>query len=384
MKLSVLFPIMMMLVSTLCLSVQSYAATGILDESSRKFYQDRFTFEANYRYFKTDANYTQDGGQYVSLVGSNSYSVSDLDFGVRWTTGQTYGLYVASRLAQGESKTSGINRTNSYITHAQAGVDMLLISNSKFDLIPDVSLIFPLQRVVKTSDDALAGEGAMEITARVIGRLKWGTLEPFAMLGLTYRDEGRSTLLPYLAGAELSFSSLKLGADIGGYQTILKDQYTSNSSERHVVSLKNGGSLKYYSVDPSLLETSAWLRWQMGDFAFKGGAATTMTGTSTAAGLTFFAGMSFALDSGPRRRSRQEAPKYQPTSPVEDDDVQKFEETVNDGVDQNLFRKPTPPPKPKPVRKPDPAQQKLKMQQELDSTEFQIELKKTSKKKRKN
>jgi hypothetical protein len=375
MKLSVLF-------TTFLLSVSCFAATSIFDEADRKFYQNRFIFEANYRYFQSEANYTQDGGQYVSLSSGSKYQSSDFDLGLRWVTGRTWGLYTSTRISQAESKYLGVTRKNTYASQVVAGVDMLLISNSKFDLIPDVSLTFPLQRVNKTSDEVIASEGALELMARMIARLKWGSLEPFASAGLTYRDEGRSTLLPFSAGAEFSLSSIKIGADIGGYQTILKDQYTSNSSERHSILYRDGGSLKYYSVDPSLLETSAWLRWQAANFGLKIGAATTMTGANSAAGTSFFAGLNFALDSS-QRRKRSEPARLEPES-SSDDEVQKFEETVNDGVDQNLFRKEPPPaPKPKPVKKPDPAQQRLKMQQELDQTEFQIELKKTSKKKRK-
>lgn len=378
MKLSGIFAILLC-----CFSFSSLAraSTTIFDESSRDYHRNRFNFEANYRYFKADANYTQAGGEYISLPSGYSYQVSDFDFGIRWTTGLTWGFYTSARASQAESKDNLITRSGSDISQVVVGVDMLMVSNSRFDFIPDLSLVFPLQRVSKTADKVLTGEGAMELTARGIMRLKLGSFVPFASVGLTYRDEGRSTLLPYNLGAELKFSSFSIGGDIGGYQTILKDQYTSNSLERHVVSTKNGGSLKYYAVDPSLVETSAWLRWNAGSWGLRAGAATTVTGANTAAGLTFFGGLHFSLD-GDGSRARRSTPVAPVDSPVStDDEVQKFEEITNDGVDQNLFRKPKPPPKPKP--KLDPAQQRLKMQQELDRTEFQIELKKTPKKKRK-
>lgn len=357
---------------------QLFASTTIFDESSRDYNRNRFNFEANYRYFKADANYTQAGGEYVSLPSGYKYQVSDFDFGIRWTTGLTWGFYTSARASSAESTTAGVNRSNSEISQVVAGVDMLMISNSAFDFIPDLSLTFPLQRVSKTSDKVLTSEGALELSARGIARLKLGRFVPFASAGITYRDEGRSTLLPYNVGAEIKLSSLTVGGDVGGYQTILKDQYTNNSSERHSVVVKNGSSLKYYSVDPSLLETSAWVRWSNGTWGLRAGAATTITGANAAAGLTFFGGLHFSLD-GDGRPKRSKPIIDSPIST--DDEVQKFEETTNDGVDQNLFRKPVPPPKQKP--RPDPAQQRLKMQQELDQTEFQIELKKTPKKKRK-
>lgn len=385
MKLSGYFPLLFSgLFVSLVFSPKAVGSTTIFSESSRDFRQNRVNIETNYRYFLTEANYTSDGGQYTSLPTGNRYQLSDLDFGIRWTTGSTWGLYGGSRLSQAESKTNGIIRKNSNISQVNAGVDMLLVSSSRFDFIPDLSLIFPMQRVEKNSDDVLTGEGAMEATARLIARLKLGSFQPFATAGITYRDEGRSTLLPFSAGAELKISSFYLGADISGYQTIIKDKYTSNAVERTVITAKNGGSQKYNSVDPSLLETSAWIRWKGSQFGFHGGAATTVTGANSASGMTFFAGLSFAMDLGGGRKQRSPSlpPPMDPEEVHSDDDVQKFEETINDGVDQNLFRKPAPPPKP--VKRPDPAQQKLKMQNELDQTEMQIELKKTSKKKRKN
>lgn len=364
------------LLFSLLFTANGEATTTIFNESSKEFHQNQLSFETNYRYFFSEANYTSEGGQYISLASGNRYQVSDIDLGMRWTTGSTWGFYTSGRLSQAESKTNGVTRTNSNLSQLMLGIDMLMISNSKFDLIPDLSLILPMQRVEKSADEVLTAEGATQITPRLIGRLKMGKLRPFASVGFAYRDEGRSMLLPYSAGAELKLSNIYFGADLSGYQTIIRDQYTNNPGERHIVSARNGGSLKYYSVDPDLVETSAWIKWKGSTWSFHGGAATTVTGANTASGTTFFAGFSFALSPNSRKAV---SPTLEPIKHT-DDEVQKFEETVNDGVDQNLFIKRAPP---KPVRRPDPAQQKLRMQNELDQTEMQIELKKTSKKKRK-
>jgi hypothetical protein len=60
--------------------------------------------------------------------------------------------------------------------------------------------------------------------------------------------------------------------------------------------------------------------------------------------------------------------------------VNKFQEDTNDGVDQRIFRRKALSPKPKPKPKATPADDDA-IQQQLDDTEMQIELKSNKRKK---
>ncbi|PIS10049.1 MAG: hypothetical protein COT73_11405, partial [Bdellovibrio sp. CG10_big_fil_rev_8_21_14_0_10_47_8] len=291
MKLSVIFPT---LVVALSFSI-AQAGVSLFDESSRAYDSGALNVETVGSYFTSTANYTKEGGQYESLPSGGSYQLMDVDFGARWTPDRTWGFYGTSRVSNAEGKDNFNTRGNSSLSQATLGIDMLMISNSKFDLIPDVNFTYPFERVSTTDDSVLNGEGAMELSARAIARLKWGKIQPFAFAGFTYRDEDRSSLLPYGLGAEWKLGSLSVGADLRGYQSIINDTYTNEQYRRHVVAYRNGGSLKYYSVDPSLLESNFWARWQKNSLGLKVGAGTSLTGANMAAGWTLFAGLNYTL-----------------------------------------------------------------------------------------
>lgn len=358
------------------------SSSNLFTAADKSFLSERLTFSTQYQFFQTEANYTPEGGQFVSLSSNNKYQISDLDLGLRWTTGSTWGFYSSTRWSQAESRNFGITRKNSQITMASVGMDLLLVSTSKFQLIPDFRVVFPMQRVEKNRDEVILSEGALEISPSLIAKANWGILQPFASIGFTYRDEGRSSLLPYSLGTELAFSSFRLGADLNGYFSLIKDSQTT--AERQSVLYRNGGSFHNNTTDPSLLNAKTWISWKGPQLSVRGGIGTSMTGASTASGLTFFAGLDFSfgshksdLSGGRSTRTRSE-PKTE-----NQDSLQNFEETMDDGVDQNLFRRPTPAPKKKAKPQLSPAEQRKQLQQELDQTEFQIELKKPTKNKRK-
>ena len=186
-------------------------------------------------------------------------------------------------------------------------------------------------------------------------------------------------------GLDLKFSSFKLGGEIRGYQTVIKDQYTNDPVKREVIVAKNGNSLRYDSVDPSLLESNFWIGGTGKSLGWKLGGGTTVTGSSVAAGLSAFLKINYQFEA--TASHSEPIPTASPHS-QERPDVEKFQEDVNDGVNQELFEGPGQQ-QPKPVIKipaKTPNQQdttsgsEQQLQEELKKTEFQIELKRKKKK----
>jgi hypothetical protein len=380
MKLSVLLFILMSSTLLLCPN-RSHAQLPLYDEAGRSYHLGRWQFDVQETYYQATANYKSSGGEYNNLPSGYSYTLLDTDFGVRWVPKERWALYLSSRVSNAESNNNLSTRRNSSLTQATIGTDFLFYSSKRFDLYPDISLTIPFQRVETTGDEVLNSEGTMEASGKIVGRMNWGRFDPFAFIGFTYRDDDRSSLLPYGAGAELQFSSWRLGGEVRGYQSVTDDKYTKNPSQREIVSQRNGNALRYYAVNPSLLETNFWLRGNLTQkWAMKFGGGTSITGASTSAGWTLFLGLSFS----PEFKSSPSTPivtPYQQEIPTED--PKKFQEETSDGVDQNLFRKPEPPPPvPPPAPKPNTDLQKKSMQNELDQTTFQIELKTIKKKKK--
>lgn len=373
------------------------AQLPLYDEAGRSYPLGRWQFDVQTTYYNATANYARSGGEYTELANGNSYHLLDFDFGARWIPKSRWAFYVSSRVSNAESKNPRDTRQDSSLTQAVIGTDFLIYSSKRLDLYPDFSATIPFQRVDPSGDTVLNSEGAMEFTGKAIARMNWGIFDPFAFVGFTYRDEDRASLMPYGLGAELQFSSCRLGGELRGYQTVVKDKYSSNPAQRENIAFRNGTALRYYSVDPSLLETNFWLRGNLSNsWAMKLGGGTSITGSSTSAGWTVFAGLTFS----PVFKSAPAAPIVAPYKERQaDEDVQHFQEETTDGVDQNLFYKPLPPPPPtqpkvleapeevitvpQTPQQPTPQQQKKKLQKALDRAEFQIELKTTKKKKRK-
>lgn len=355
------------------------AQVPLYDEAGRTYLHHSWQFDLQTTYYQATANYTKDGGKFDSLPSGYGYQLLDFDMGARWIPLTNWGVYASTRVSNAESKDLITTRRNSSFTQAVLGTDYLMNSSSrKYELIPDFSLTLPMERIDTQSDEVLNREGAIEATARLISRAHWGRFSPFAFIGFTYRDEDRSSLLPYGLGSELQFTGWALGGEIRGYETVIKDKYTNDRIKREVIAPQNGGALHYYAVDPSLLETNIWMRTRfMESWSFKFGGGTSLTGAATSAGWNVFAGLSYSF-----QPSSSQAPSY----PLKkEEDPIRFKEETNDGVNQDLFRPPPPPEPPPEVKTPSKTKAedpKKKLQKELEQTEFQIELKRPKRRKK--
>lgn len=355
-------PLFILLMSLLC-SFQTQAEAPLFDEAGRDTKSGLY-FQTSY--FEAQSNYSREGGEYNSLAAGSKYNLLTFDFGLLLKDSRGKKYYASSQVANATSEALGVTRTYSSLTQATLGIEIPIFSRKSIELAPDFSVTFPFERIDTTDDTALNREGAVQGTARLVARGQLGVFNPFGFAGVTYRDEGRSHLMPYGLGAELQFSTWALGGELRGYQSLTKDQYTDERQKREVVAGKNGGALRFFAIEPSLLESHVWLNKKIGrSWNFKLGAGATITGANTAGGWSAFAGIQYFFGSA------RKAYEDYPANP----EPQQFQEEINDGVDQSLFQ-PEPPPRPKPIpRKKTPQQRKKQLQEELDQTEFQIELK---------
>ncbi len=340
----------------------------------KKYADQLWEFELNSSLYQTQNNYSRSGNTFDSLANGGSYSLTNVDLGGRWSFTKSWALYTEARMGAAESKLSGVTRSTSQFNQVTLGTDFIL-SDGNFRLTPDLQVVMPLARVDSSSNNVQTAEGAVEASAKMIARFDWSSFLNQTFLGMTYRDEGRSTLLTYGAGTEIPVGFGSLGAEVRGFSSVINDQYTSNPSTRETTALRvNGGSTKFNSINPSLLESNFWYRWDNKKWGLQVGAGTSITGASISAGSQFFANFIYRLT----------AKEIQKSQPAPRTDLDKFKEETNDGVDQVLFQ-PPPPPKPVPVKSsPAKAAQKKrkKLKDELDQTEMQVELKSIKKTKK--
>lgn len=355
-------------------------------DNFKEFPRDRWDFELSTDYFRSEANYPSGGGSQQSLPSGNSYTLMNFTLGTRYIPDRDWSIFAATNLGNAEAKNSISTRSTSSLTWAYAGADFLIYSGA-VDLVPEISLLVPFEKVDGKGDSALNTEGAVEGRARITMQKNFGVFRGFGYIGFTVRSDDRSYLMPWGVGGDLNFANLRLGAELFGYQSVTDDKDKGNPTTRNAyLNTVNAGSFMFYSVNPSLVNaqfygqlflTPAW--------SLKVGGGTTLAGENAAAGFNVGALVRYSYDLG--RGYRNVEPDYKSSVPstqktrsnmyyYEDEEISsdrtvpQFKEDTNDGVDQKLFK----PKKPKSNKS---------LEQQNGSSDFNVELKSKKKKRKK-
>lgn len=293
--------------------------------------------ELKTNYFSATGNFSHDGTEYNSLPGPSTFAVTNFDFGLRWTPSEGSGYYLQALAASSESYDGTKTRSNASLTGYKAGADFSLVYSEIYDLIADFNIISSISAVPLNEDVSFNSEGVNEFSANLIGRASWGSLAPFANLGYTYRDDGRSTLGKFSVGAEFVSSANAIGLDLRGASSFLGDDSKSdNRVEREIVNLqKNGGAYYFYAVNPHWLESNLWYRRDSGGrVGFIAGLGTLVTGQDYASGWHVFTVLNFRFSLQTKTKRREDFQEV--LSPYSE--VDQFQEEVGEEVDQELFR----------------------------------------------
>ncbi|MBL7670064.1 MAG: hypothetical protein JNM39_06230 [Bdellovibrionaceae bacterium] len=383
--------------SLICLfSVGAYVPTvsaGALSAPQIKSYRQgqlKTYFGADFFY----ATQSFDGsGNSGALTSSGDYYyLLEMPLGIRYSFNDSWAFDLAGIFAAAESKTSDITykatRSNSSLNGVYFGTDFVLM-RSPFELIPELDVIYPLEKYDTTTDYVMTSEGVLQATGALRIQHSFGAFLMFGRLGYTYRAEGRSSLLPYSIAGAYDTGSTAFGLAVSGFQSLSTDQDQAKPLLRNTtISRVQGGARKFYSIEPSMVDLSLFLnmeispRWSLD---FNGGYD--VAGTSYAQGP--HGGMTLTINwdlfqkkgTGSQDISAPLTPESRLST---EKDIQMFKEEVQDGVDQKLFQaRPTPIPEPpaqkspakNSIQKSNSRPTKEQLQQELDETEMKIKLK---------
>jgi hypothetical protein len=324
--------------------------------------------------FQTNGNYVGSGGA-SSLAPGNSFQTLQAEVLSRYSLNSTWALFAAAHFAMSDSKSNNVNRNNSSLTEAVIGTHTKL-EFSAFDLIPELSYLFPFEKNNNNQDSVMSSEGVTVLDARLRGQVAFEHFNLFSHAGYAMRS-GRSHLLNWELGFELPVSqSLLLGAKIYGSQSISNDPDTGGSAEASRLAATNrvnGGSYYYYSVNPSLIEAEGFAKIKLGSrWAIGGFGGLTVSGSNAAAGWYAGGTLDFLFNTEPVVRKRSRSKTQISVDPTD------FSEDIDDGVDQKIFY--PPPTQPTPARQQEDTSSIL---QQLDDMEMSIELKADKRKKKK-
>lgn len=297
-------------------------------------------------YFTTDTNYVN-SGQTSKLVNGGSLSLFSGEVYTRFVFSPELAFFGNLEMADAESKGNGINKSFMGITSAKGGVEYRFAVSRGVDLIPEFSFSVPFTKINMDQDTAINSEGVNQTFFNLNAQTVVTNFRLIGSAGYLMRAS-RSTLAPWSVALEMPFTTSVFGARIFGYESIGKDPDTGGTNEttRNITNLRvNGGSLKFYSINPALIDSEVYVSFNIAQSMRLGLAGgLTLNGANNASGYHVDAALTYRFGSrsyeGIRRSSTPNG------SPVSIDPyVDQFHEDTNDGVDQKLFR-PAPPPPP--------------------------------------
>lgn len=305
------------------------------------FKPGQFRISGRSDYFWTNANYDEFGKK-ENLSGSNEYNNLTNTFDGTYFFTNSLALIGGLNFSYAKSAGTIEDRTNSEITdvHARA---MYKFSTSIMSLIPEFEAVLAMNPVDPLGDTVLTNEGVNTFKAGswLYSSFRSIPIKVYGYLGYQYRDEGRSALMPWTAGLGWRGRRWLPSFEVGGYESISPDEYSNSRFQREFVTANvNAGSLRYYSVEPRLIESRFELAYAITrNFVLTGGLTYSLMGESTAQGQSVFVGLDYNFSPATTKLERA----YNTKSPEgrksreHSERLKKFEFNLEEDYDESLF-----------------------------------------------
>tara|TARA_B110001454_G_scaffold219200_1_gene251808 strand:+ start:33271 stop:34404 length:1134 start_codon:yes stop_codon:yes gene_type:complete len=346
-----------------------------------KTYEPRtFEMSGGATYFETTSNFN-DVGTKVNLISSNKYSLLDMFLESRYVFRDFWSVRAKAFISNAESKSTDFNRTNSTLNTLEVSGDWM-VYRGFMDVIPELTMRYSLDQISNTQDAVLTSEGILEIIALLKVQNNYQWFSYYAGGGYNFRNE-RSSVMPWYLGGGVQWKHSFLGLELNGFQTITDDSDKGGTNEairNTLIQRVDGGSYKFYTVNPSHIQVQANLDIGFSSgFVVKSYIANSISGQNYANGMTVGIAMNLLFDTFMNNPHKESIPVKQaePTKQEENYQIQ-----TQDGVDQKLFEKEPEIPV-APVKKYNKVPSDDDIQDQLDQAEMSIKLKAKKRKKKK-
>jgi len=195
------------------------------------------------------------------------------------------------------------------VTELHAGIQYRL-ARKPVVFIPELFVTQPFNSIDSSTDEVLTGEGAFVVQGGFWLKKSILGFHNYLYLGANHRNEGRSNLALHSIGTYLKPKPWVFGAEIYGYDSITDDKETDTPlTKLTVTSTVSGSSLRYYAINPSILEFKLWTGFDFdNDIQINGGYVFPITGKNTARGNTILFGLTWKFDFEKLRKGRSASP----------------------------------------------------------------------------
>ena len=218
-----------------------------------KFNSGKLHWDQKLKYFNTKSNFLDSGSSFKNLDPGHSYNYLKLLERFDFNYSNTVNFFSQLEIGNSQSDDGSYIRNYSSINSLALGFQYYLRLNKKWILLPELSTSFSLYKIEKNTDNSFSSDGANTLLAGMaIQRRIYSTINEL-FLGYLYRDQGLSHLIQYryLLRFRLSKSFSAL-LSMNGYSTFYDDEFINSPTTRtNIIENVNGGSLSFYSVNPS-------------------------------------------------------------------------------------------------------------------------------------
>lgn len=314
------------------------------EEVYKPFVAGRFDSYLGAEYFSSSANYDSNGSK-QSLISGASLSNISTEMGARYLFWDRFGIYTGLLFNNVQTSNGIRDRQNSALTYYNFGADLQVFHSFHWSVYIDGNYKMANESINITGDDAIASDGASEAVISGVVIYQNDGWRVYGKVGYDYRTEGLSSLVRYGIGSDYAFGAFVLGLNLPGYSTIQDDEKTATPIDRDLVTTRvNGGSRRFYAVNPNLLEAQIYGIYNFTkDFAVKAYVGNTLVGSNAAEGYTAGVTLSWGFGLAKKHIKSEDVPN---DSSLPDDEA-GFKVDTNDGVDQTIFQKSQTAPAPK-------------------------------------
>jgi hypothetical protein len=257
---------------------------------------NQMQFSAVTHYFNSTANYDDQGGAFEQLDDEHSFSEVNTRIRASYDIGAVWRLKAGTRINYVTAQDDEDIRTNSELNEVFLGLVYAPVYSLSHRLYLEASGVMALNQIdPDAGDDSITGEGANQALVGARYGYLFGRFEVLGSVHYQYMTDGRSARIPYSAGARLTLGDITIFGSVFGFFSNSFDEFTETPEERtDITDRVNAGSLRYYAVDPSLLNSQLSLDIAVSRQAsITLGATKTLNGLNAAEGFGVVAGLEF-------------------------------------------------------------------------------------------
>jgi len=225
----------------------------------------KFSWQTDF--FSSNQNYQNNKTEYLELANGGKLSTANSRISLQtpWLK-NGLNLYAGANIDYAKSTLANVDRENSTVSEVFLGFKFWF-DTKKTKMVSNVELVASLNKINENSDDVISSEGVHHLNLGTWIFREFGIFKPFAYLGVDLLSEGRAWFYDLKFGNEFFFNPLYFNLAARLSETIKDDDEINQSANRFApIDRVNGGSFKYYSINPMELAAEATFGYRTHDF----------------------------------------------------------------------------------------------------------------------